>query len=147
MKRRLSREKALQSLYQSEFHGLTSSELMDSSEEVLHTMDQEDLLYTNVLVRGTMDMIPELDAILQQYVKGWKIERLARVDRNILRLGTYEMVFRDDIPPKVAVNEAVELAKAFGDQESSKFVNGVLGQILQNLDQVKAQYRVEAPTE
>ncbi|MMZ68629.1 hypothetical protein D1872_313360 [compost metagenome] len=76
---------------------------------------------------------------MAEYLKGWQVSRLSRVDRQILRLAAYEMVFMDDVPAKVAVNEAIELSKHFGTEESGKFVNGVLGRIIQELEQLKSR--------
>ncbi|MNJ69963.1 hypothetical protein D3C77_663730 [compost metagenome] len=73
------------------------------------------------------------------YLKNWNLDRLSKVDRQILRLAVYEMVFRDDVPGKVAVNEAVDLAKHFGMPESGKFVNGVLGKLIGDLDELKSK--------
>ncbi|MFT5170203.1 MAG: transcription antitermination factor NusB, partial [Candidatus Omnitrophota bacterium] len=71
----------------------------------------------------------EIDDIIRKYAANWQLERMAVIDRNILRLGTFEIMFADEIPPKVTINEAVELAKKYGDSESGKFVNGILDKI------------------
>ena len=76
--------------------------------------------------------------MLQQFLTGWQIDRLSRVDRQVLRLACYEMVFRDDVPPKATINEAIELAKHFGTEESGKFVNGVLGKLLLEIEELKS---------
>jgi transcription antitermination protein NusB len=78
-----------------------------------------------------------IDDMLEHYLKGWQMSRLSRVDRQILRLATFEMVFADDVPAKVAVNEAIDLAKHFGTEDSGKFVNGVLGKMIQEVDTLK----------
>ena len=70
-----------------------------------------------------------LDEIIKKYVENWEIGRLAIIDKNILRMGIFELLFLDDIPPKVSINEAIELAKKFGDVDSARFVNGVLDRI------------------
>jgi N utilization substance protein B len=141
MKRRAAREKALQSLYQTEFNNVTTEDAIRHVLEDEETVEMADINYIKGMVYGTLDHIPEIDSLLQEYLKGWKMDRLARVDRQILRLGAYEMVFCDDIPPKVAVNEAIELAKAFSAPETAKFVNGVLGQIVNDLDSIKSRLR------
>ena len=79
---------------------------------------------------GTYNKLKEIDSIISRHLQGWKLERIAAVDRNILRLATYELLYSDDVPPRVSINEAVELAKKYGDEDSSRFVNGVLASIL-----------------
>jgi N utilization substance protein B len=85
--------------------------------------------YTEKLVRGTLEKKGAIDLMIERYTENWDIERIACVDRNILRLATYEILHVDEIPIKVAINEAVELAKRYGEQDSSKFVNGILDRI------------------
>ncbi len=81
------------------------------------------------LVQGTLEHLAEIDALLGRYATNWSLNRMAMVDRNILRLGTFELLFGNETPPKVVINEAVELAKQFGTGDSGKFVNGVLDSI------------------
>ena len=85
--------------------------------------------YTEKLVRGTLEKKASIDLLIERFAENWEMERMACVDRNILRLGTYEILHLDEIPVKVAINEAVELAKRYGEQDSSKFVNGILDRI------------------
>ena len=85
--------------------------------------------YTEKLVRGTLSKKPQIDPTIERFAENWEMTRMACVDRNILRLATYEILHVDDIPVKVAINEAVELAKRYGEQDSSKFVNGILDRI------------------
>jgi N utilization substance protein B len=82
------------------------------------------------LVAGVLEKKKELDALIGKYATNWKVSRMPIVDRNILRAGAYELLWMDDVPAKVTVNEAIELAKSFGDDDASKFVNGILDQIL-----------------
>ena len=86
---------------------------------------------------GLMNHISDLDASIQKKVKNWDMERVARVELNILRMALYEMIYRDDIPRNVSIDEAVELAKIFGDRDSGRFVNGILGAI--TIDEVNKQ--------
>lgn len=95
--------------------------------------------YVQELVEGAEDNKETIDELLAEYLKGWKIDRLSKVDREVLRLAAYEMIYRNDVPPKVVVNEAIELAKHFGTEESGKFVNGVLGKMIKELDSIKAK--------
>ncbi len=153
MKRRLARELAVQSLYSIEMNDIAPEEAVSSViGESLY--DEEDgggkadmgqlVPFVLELVKGATEHIVEIDRLLADYLKGWQIDRLSRVDRQVLRLAVHEMVFRDDAPPKVAINEAIELAKHFGTEESGKFVNGVLGKMLKDLDEIKARVRVKS---
>jgi len=94
--------------------------------------------FSRELVHGVMEHRQAIDGMLQQFLTGWQVDRLSRVDRQVLRLACYEMVFRDDVPPKATINEAIELAKHFGTEESGKFVNGVLGKLLLEVDELKS---------
>ena len=85
--------------------------------------------YTERLVRGTLENKATIDPVIERCAENWEMGRMACVDRNILRLGAYEILHIDEIPVKVAINEAVELAKRYGEQDSSKFVNGILDRI------------------
>lgn len=85
--------------------------------------------FTQKLVTGLMAHKQEIDAIIREAAQNWQLERMAVVDRNILRLATYELLYCPDIPPKVSINEAIDIAKKFGDQDSGKFVNGILDKI------------------
>jgi N utilization substance protein B len=86
-------------------------------------------LFADPLIRGTLEKITELDAKIQSYAKNWDLNRMAVVDRNILRLAIYEMLYRPDIPPVVSINEAVDIAKRFSTDESGRFVNGILDKV------------------
>ena len=88
--------------------------------------------FSKELVRGVLDKLKDVDEIIPNYLKNWKYDRILSIDRNILRMGVYELVFRQDIPYKVTINEAIELAKRFGDEKSGSFVNGVLDNIVKN---------------
>ncbi|MCA0754512.1 transcription antitermination factor NusB [Paenibacillus sp. N4] len=147
MKRRLAREIAVSSLYQMEMNEVSASEAVDM---LMDELRQENEIgadpseagstdeFARELVNGVLEHKQAIDGMLQQYLTGWQVDRLSRVDRQVLRLACYEMVFRDDVPPKATINEAIELAKHFGFEESGKFVNGVLGKLLQEIDELKA---------
>jgi N utilization substance protein B len=148
MKRRLAREIAVQSLYQMEMNEVGAAEAVnmlineaaeDNETEVVIRDADVMRTYVTEIVQGAWNNKEAIDGLLVDYLKGWQISRLSRVDRQILRLSTYEMVFRDDIPAKVSVNEAIELSKYFGTEESGKFVNGVLGRMIQEVDAIKAK--------
>lgn len=85
--------------------------------------------FTNELVNGVIDHQPEIDTMISKYAPEWPLEQITIVDRNVLRIGIYELKFSENVPPKVAINEAIELAKSFGGPSSGRFVNGVLGTI------------------
>lgn len=94
-----------------------------------HPTEESIRAFCRDLVLGTAGHLEKLDAIIAKVAANWDIKRMARVDRNVLRLGSFELLFVKETPPKVAINEAVELAKRFGDVESGKFINGILDKI------------------
>lgn len=85
--------------------------------------------FTTQLVKGVMENIEKIDKAISEYATNWQIDRMAVIDRNILRIATFELLYVDDIPPKVSINEAVDIAKRYGDKDSGKFVNGILDKI------------------
>lgn len=96
------------------------------------TLNQQDMDYVRRAVRGVNQQLPALDRQINAVAEGWEVHRLGSIDRSILRLAIYEIVFMDDIPVGVAVNEAVELAKEFGDDNSPRFINGLLGTVVRD---------------
>jgi len=94
----------------------------------------EDTTFVHELVEGINKYQTQIDAIIAPAAPEWPVEQIAKVDKIVLRLGVYELMIRREVPPKVAINEAVELAKTFGGENSSKFINGVLGTIYRNSD-------------
>jgi transcription antitermination factor NusB len=131
-KRTLAREYALQVLYKLDIANdkdlevvLANFWLMGVEEEVEESVK----VFAAELVKGVICNREAIDKDISQYATNWKLERMAVVDRNILRLSAYELLFREDIPPKVSINEAVELAKKYSEPKSAKFVNGVLDKI------------------
>ena len=86
-------------------------------------------LFADPLIRGTVEKLTEIDGKIQHYAKNWDMGRMAVVDRNVLRLAIYEMLYRDDIPPVVSINEAVDIAKKFSTDDSGRFVNGILDKV------------------
>lgn len=137
MKRRTAREKTLQALYQIDLIGASQEEAIASV-----TGDKEDGAdYLHELVRGTLDNQREIDRTIIAYLRGWTLLRLSYVDRAILRLAVFEMLYRDDIPEKVAINEAVELAKIFSTDESAAFINGTLSSIMHKEDNQEEEQR------
>ena len=129
--RRRAREIALQVLYQREFNRAEEAlALFWNNFEVLKgAMD-----FSGRIIRGVEQHREDLDRIIERYSSHWKIGRMAHVDRNILRIAVYELLYCDDIPPKVAINEAIDIGKKYGSEDSGAFINGVL-------DKVKSEER------
>lgn len=94
--------------------------------------------FANMLVKGTVENLKRIDGAISSFATNWNIKRMAVVDRNVLRLATYELLFLKDIPPKVSINEAVDMAKKYGDKDSGKFVNGILDKIGKTAKPMKA---------
>lgn len=127
-KRTKARECALQILYQIDITKDSPDNLLSAFWEDKKT-ESEVRDFATALVKGTVENMQKIDDIITKYASNWKLKRMAVVDRNVLRLSAYELLYREDIPPKVAINEAVDLAKKYGDVDSGKFVNGVLDRI------------------
>ena len=127
-KRSKSREYALQMLYQVDVRRAESGPALQDF-WAYHTVPEEVKTFAEQLVQGTLSHRQEIDQLITSHASNWDLNRMAVVDRNILRMGTYELLYVEEVPPKVCLNEAVELAKRFGDEESSKFVNGILDTI------------------
>jgi N utilization substance protein B len=126
--RHQSRERALQILFQYDIHGKAGLWLDEFWKECKAGDDVR--LFAENLVAGVLKHKKELDALIGRYSTNWLVSRMQIVDRNILRLATYELLWLDEVPAKVTLNEAIELAKDFGDEEAAKFVNGILDKAL-----------------
>ena len=135
MKRRELREHIFQLLFRVEFNGQDEMEeqvslyVDDMKEEEI--VEPKDETYIEEKYKKIVEKLPEIDELLEKYSKGWKLSRMNKVDLTILRLGVYEMKYDEEIPEKVAINEAVELAKKFGGDEAPAFVNGILAKLIQ----------------
>ncbi len=123
-----ARESALKSLYQIEV-GKSVPEHAITENTTTSNFPKESSEFCAFLVKGILEHREQLDEIITRYAHNWDLTRMAVIDKNILRIGAYELLFVRDIPPKVSINEAVELAKRYGDLESTKFVNGILDSI------------------
>ncbi|KMY43813.1 antitermination protein NusB [Bacillus sp. FJAT-27916] len=128
MKRREAREKALQALFQID---VGKVEKETALEHVIEESEADS--YLMELVDGATDHAAEVDRMIESNLENWKLDRLSNIDRNILRLTTYELLYSKDVPQNAAINEAIELAKLFGDDQSPKFVNAVLSKIKNSL--------------
>ena len=136
--RHLARSIALQSLYQWDFRGCPTAVLPAIIEQNLSEFGaglEEDIQYVRDTVDGVIDNLGKIDEIISKYATNWPIAQITLIDRNTLRIGVYELKFNDEIPDKVAINEAIEVAKTYGGVASGKFVNGVLGAIYKDIEQ------------
>jgi N utilization substance protein B len=133
-----AREVALHILYQVEIVKKTVDELFPNYIEN-NPQCEEVCEFAKVLSLGVEKNALYIDSLIKKYVKNWEIDRMAVIDRNVLRLATFELLFVADVPPKVSINEAIELAKRFGDVDSPRFVNGVLDKIYKTESASKGQ--------
>lgn len=129
MSRRVAREGVLRALFQMDLAGAEVDRAIDYAINDLE-LTENGLNFLREIVYGTIEKMEEIDALINEYAVDWTVERMPTVDRNILRAAIYEILYRDDIPASVAVNEAVELAKKYGDRDSFRFVNGLLGNVV-----------------
>ena len=123
-----AREVALRALYEIEV-GKFSPEYSLKDNLSQNNFPSDIVDFIRYLVDGVTEKIQVLDEVISRYALNWNINRMAIVDKNILRIGVFELLFADDIPPKVSINEAVELAKKYGDVDSARFVNGILDSV------------------
>lgn len=132
-KRTRSRECALQMLYNMDIAGEPPLSIMriywENHPDLLSSKD-----FAEQLVIGVTSKKEEIDVIINKYAQNWKLERMAIVDKNVLRISVFELLYLDEVPPKVSINEAVNLAKKFSTAESGKFVNGILDKINKEKD-------------
>ena len=130
MSRRASRDIAMKLLYQLEIQKDNKEEqIKDSLNDSLS--NYIDRKYITDIIYGVHDNLEHIDSIISNQLRGWKINRISKVDLSILRLSIYEICFRDDIPFNVSVNEAIELAKKYSSSESASFINGILSKVMQ----------------
>ncbi|QHJ71453.1 transcription antitermination factor NusB [Planococcus halotolerans] len=128
MKRHEAREKALQTLFQLEGTELTMAEAIE------HVMNGENDNFYTLLVEGTYSNMADIDDKLKGHLENWSLERLPKIERTILRMAVFELAYMEDAPSRVIMNEAIELSKTFGDEKSSRFVNGVLSKFTDELE-------------
>ena len=135
--RHLSRSIAMQSLYEWDFYSQKQDFLNKIVERNIKNFGPglEDLNFVWELVNGVVKHLPKINKIIEKAAPEWPISQIPIVDRNILRIGLYELLYSDkeEVPPKVAINEAIELAKSFSGKTSGKFVNGVLGTVFKEI--------------
>lgn len=131
--RRSGREAALQMLFQFESAAQTADRTIELFWRSFEEADPEGRAYADTIVRGVAEHLENIDKKITTASQNWRLERMSRVDRNLLRLGTWELLYRPDVPRAVILDEAVELAKSFGTEDSSSFVNGVLDRVASDL--------------
>ncbi len=136
--RHLSRSIVMQSLYEWDFYGKKAGGLEPIVDRNIRDFGPglEDLKFVRDLADGVVEHITQLDTIIEKAAPEWPISQISLIDRNVLRMGLYELLYsnKDEVPPKVAINEAIELAKTFSGQVSGKFINGVLGTVYKQLN-------------
>lgn len=133
--RSLGRERALQALYQLDVTPGGAAEAVDGAFATDDAkVDPEARRFALDLAQGVSEHQADIDKLIETHSHNWRLDRMARVDRSVLRLATYELLFRADIPKKVTINEAVELGKRFGAEDSSAFINGLLDRIATHLN-------------
>lgn len=138
MSRRVAREIAFKTLFQYDI-GKNETEPTISQLIEENGLEGADVLFARDLVKGTLQNLDKIDGVLMTYLQKWELNRLAAADRNVLRLAAYELMYREDIPAAVSINEALDLSKAYHDEEAAKFLNGVLDKLAQDRqgDEVK----------
>ncbi|MCA9376163.1 MAG: transcription antitermination factor NusB [Candidatus Doudnabacteria bacterium] len=133
--RHLLRTITMQSLYEWDFYGRDTERLPEFAAKNLDEFARgaEEADYVANTLEGVLEHIEDIDEVITKSAPEWPLDQITMVDRNILRLGIYELVYNDDIPPKVAINEAINLGKTFGGKSSGRFINGVLGTVYREL--------------
>lgn len=136
--RHLARSIVMQTLYQWDFKDRPTAALpaimQQQIDEFGSGLAEENIAFIKDSVDNVIDHVEDIDTMIEEYAPNWTMDQMSLVDRNILRIGIYELKFNDTIPAKVAINEAIEIAKTFGGISSGKFVNGILGAIFNDMD-------------
>lgn len=139
MKRRKAREYVLQFLYEIDFTKLSSDISQEELKGKLNLFwkeakekDRSIKKFAGDIIKGTLANLEAIDSVIQSATENWRLDRMASIDRNILRFAAYELIYQKDIPPAVTINEAIEIAKTFSTVESAAFINGILDKILKN---------------
>jgi N utilization substance protein B len=134
--RHLSRTIAMQTLFEWDFNDKQKADLEPILKRITADVsgEYEDEGFAKSIVEGVLKNREEIDGLITKYATDWPLDQITIVDRNVLRIGVFELKYNDEIPSKVAINEAIEIAKKFGGESSGKFVNGVLGAIFKELE-------------
>lgn len=145
--RHLSRSIAMQSLYEWDFYGQKKDVLDKISNRNIKDFGPglEDITFVQDLIKGVVKHLSEIDKIIEKAAPEWPIPQIPIIDRNVLRIGLFELLYsnKEEVPPKVAINESIELAKTFGGESSGKFINGVLGTVFKELGLAKDEDKKE----
>lgn len=134
MSRRMARETALRTLFQQEFQDLPWQEAFQNSLEEAEGMTEKNIAFSKEIVEGVNLRRLDLDFALDEFAVDWRIERVARLEKTVLRMALFELMFMEDVPRGVSVNEAIELVKTFSTEEAAKFVNGILGNVIKHMN-------------
>ncbi|MFH1946851.1 MAG: transcription antitermination factor NusB [Candidatus Magasanikbacteria bacterium] len=135
--RHLARTIILQALYQWDFRGQPTADIPAIIEQSLVEFGvgiEDEQEYIEETINAIIENLPKIDKVITDYATNWPMDQINLIDRNILRIGIYELLLNDEIPAKVAINEAIEIAKTYGGQSSGKFVNGILGAIYKDIN-------------
>jgi N utilization substance protein B len=142
--RRRARELAMQALFCMDANCDTSSQVLQRFCESFIPPPKARPFFMK-LVNGVLESQPQIDELIERFSKNWRVKRMACVDRNIMRIAVFEMLFCDDIPPKVSINEAIDIGKKFGTEESGAFINGIIDRIRSALE--NGEIRIDRPNE
>lgn len=142
MKRREARELVLKILYAWDVGKNDADQVMEQLFNEENTTESG-RVFCRSLVNGVIANLVAIDKLISKYSTDWPLDRMAVVDRNLMRIAVFEILFSDGVPSAVAVNEAIEIAKSYGSEESPRFVNGILGNIIKDLSQIKAELKGE----
>ncbi|NLB20918.1 MAG: transcription antitermination factor NusB [Clostridium sp.] len=139
--RKRTREIAMELLYQSTMNKKSAEELMDDyfEDNQDDLMEDTDMEYLTDVLEGVLKNKEALDTFIEKYLVKWKLSRISKINLSILRLGTYELLYKKDIPQKVSISEAVEIAKKFSDETSGAFINGVLDKISKTEEEISTE--------
>lgn len=133
-RRRAGRELALRTLFQVDLARADPAEALAAA-AAEGEYEEESVAFARELALGACRHLARLDEVIARHARGWTLERMANVDRNLLRLAVYEILYRPEIPPSVSVDEAVEMAKKYSTAESGRFINGILGNLIRSLEE------------
>lgn len=149
MNRKQARENVLKILFAIDVGGGDAEEVLNDFFSRINVntnlIKDRNIIYIKEIVEGTIKNLEKIDSIIDEYSIDWKLDRLANVDKNILRFSIFEIIFREDIPYEVTINEAVEITKKYSSKESGKFVNGILGKVLTDIEKIKELFTTENP--
>jgi len=142
--RRRARELAMQALFYMDVHHNASPQMLQCFCDNFIPPQKARPFFLK-LVNGVLDSQPQIDAIIERFSKNWRVKRMACVDRNVMRIAVFEMLFCQDIPPKVSINEAIDVGKKFGTEESGAFINGIIDRIRMAIE--KGEIQIDRPTD